>query len=338
MDVLIERASRQLVISDSVAAVAIGRNEGERLVRCLTTAKSKVECIVYVDSGSTDHSVEAAERLGAVVIRLDDTEAFTAAKARNAGFRRLKMLRPDIRFVQFIDGDCELADGWLDTAVEFMGRRNDVGVVCGRRRERYPSASAYNLLCDIEWNTPIGEAIACGGDSLVRVEAFELVDGFRPQLIAGEEPELCLRLRENGWKIWRIDAEMTLHDAALKRFGQWWARTVRGGYAAAEVSRLHWSSPYSIWKRELLRAIFWGGTVPILILLLALWQPLALVALLIYPLQICRIAVARGGLRSLQAWSYAAFMTLAKFAEFQGILTFYWRHLRGNSPKLIEYK
>ena len=36
---------------------------------------------------------------------------------------------------------------------------------------------------------------------LVRVEAFEAVGGFRPELIAGEEPELCMRLREKGWKI-----------------------------------------------------------------------------------------------------------------------------------------
>ena len=37
----------------------------------------------------------------------------------------------------------------------------------------------------------------------MRVEAFEAVGGYRAQLIAGEEPELCVRLREIGWKIWR---------------------------------------------------------------------------------------------------------------------------------------
>jgi glycosyltransferase involved in cell wall biosynthesis len=325
------------VISDGIATVVIGRNEGERLVKCLTSVRPHVACMVYVDSGSTDRSTQAAEQLGAHVVRLDTAEPFTAARARNAGFAALKALMPNVQFVQFIDGDCELVDAWLVTAMEFIGQRRDVAVVCGRRRERYPSASVYNSLCDIEWNTPVGEAAACGGDSLMRVEAFEPVGGFRAQLIAGEEPELCLRLREQEWKIWRLDAEMTRHDAAITRFRQWWMRTVRGGYAATEVARLHWHSPFAIWKWELARAVFWSGLVPVLIGAGALFQPIALTGALIYPFQICRIAIARGA-DSSESWTYALFMMLAKFAEFQGILTFHWRGLRRNTLELIEYK
>ena len=325
------------MVSNLVGAVVIGRNEGARLITCLTSLRENVALIVYVDSGSSDGSVEAAERLGAFVVPLDTSSPFTASRARNAGFATLKALNPELRFVQFIDGDCEAVEGWLDTALEFLGQRDDVAITCGRRRERYPSASVYNRLCDLEWDTPVGQATACGGDSLMRVEAFESVGGFRAQLIAGEEPELCLRLRERGWKIWRLDADMTRHDAAMMRFRQWWMRTVRGGYALTEVSRLHWRSPFVIWKREFARSIFWGGLIPSLTGASALVYPQALATLLIYPAQICRIAVARG-VNSPQSWTYAAFMTLAKFAEFQGILTFYWRGLRGKASELIEYK
>jgi len=171
----------------------------------------------------------------------------------------------------------------------------------------------------------------------MRVHAFEAVGGFKGQLIAGEETELCLRLRERGWKIWRIDSEMTLHDAALTRFGQWWVRTTRFGYGMTEVLRLHWDSPFAVWKKELARAIFWGGLLPALISASALMYPTALVAVLIYPLQVLRIAIARGPTSS-ETWTYASFMTLAKFAEFQGILTFYWRRLNRISVKWIEYK
>jgi GT2 family glycosyltransferase len=246
-------------------------------------------------------------------------------------------VRPDIQLVQFIDGDCELDQNWLDTAAAFLAPRHDIAVVCGRRRERNPSGSIYNRMCDIEWNTAIGQTSACGGDSLVRVHAFEAAGGFRPQLIAGEETELCLRLRERGCKIWRIDAEMTRHDAALKSFGQWWVRTTRFGYGMTEVLRLHWHSKFMIWKRELVRATFWGGLLPAFIGFSTLVHPGVIAALLIYPLQIFRIAVARG-ITSFDSWSYAAFMTLAKFAEFQGIITFFWRRLRRNSIKWIEYK
>jgi GT2 family glycosyltransferase len=322
---------------NETAAVVIGRNEGDRLINCLTQLCSNTANVVYVDSGSTDGSIEAAERLGAYVVRLDAGQPFTAARARNEGFVVLRKLSPDVQLVQFVDGDCRLDDAWLSTAAEFLTQRNDVAVVCGRRRERHPSASIYNRLCDLEWDTPVGESVACGGDAMVRGSAFEAVGGFNAGLIAGEEPELCLRLRERGWKIWRLDAEMTRHDAAMTRFGQWWVRTVRWGYALAEVSQLHRNSPLAIWKSELARTLIWGALLPGLIGFAALIKPAALVAVLIYPLQICRIAIRRGP-TSPNSWAHALFVTLAKFAEFQGILKFYWRRLNRRSVKLIEYK
>jgi GT2 family glycosyltransferase len=317
--------------------VAIGRNEGERLIECLASVSSDTSNIVYVDSGSTDGSIAAAKEFGAAVVDMDLTRPFTAARARNEGFAALKARKPGIRLVQFIDGDCILVKGWFETAVAFLEQRKDVAVVCGRRRERRPTASVYNQLCDLEWDTPIGEASACGGDSLMRVEAFEAASGFRPQLIAGEEPELCVRLRERGWKIWRIDAEMTRHDAAMSRLGQWWNRAVRSGYGCAEVARLHWASPFGIWRRETARAVIWGGLVPVTIALGTLIHPAAIAGVLVYFLQICRIAFAREP-TSFQSWAYAIFTTIGKFAAFEGILKLYWRQLHGQSATLIEYK
>jgi GT2 family glycosyltransferase len=169
------------------------------------------------------------------------------------------------------------------------------------------------------------------------MEAFEAVDGFQSQLIAGEEPEFCLRLRQSGWKIWRLDVDMTRHDAAITRFSQWWRRAVRSGYGYAEVFHHHAGSSAAIWKRELTRAALWGGLVPLAILLGALVNPIAIVAALIYPLQIGRIAVRKGALMP-QSWVYALFMTLGKFAEFQGVLKYLLRHWRGQPLALIEYK
>lgn len=322
------------MILDDVGVVAIGRNEGARLVECLESVRSVTANIVYVDSGSTDDSVLAAERRGALVVVLDMTRPFTAARARNEGFAALGTRWPHIRFVQFIDGDCILIRSWLEKAIAFLDQREDVAVVCGRRRERHPTASIYNQFFDIEWNTPLGETLACGGDALMREEAVRAVGGFRSQLIAGEEPELCARLREAGWKIWRLDAEMTLHDAAMRHLGQWWTRAVRSGYGATEVSRLHQHSPFS---RGTLSAIVWGGLIPLAIILGALVEPLFLGVGLIYPIQICRIAVSMGARRSI-SWKYATFVMLAKIAQAQGISKFYWYWWRGKTSGLIEYK
>ena len=150
---------------NNIGLVAIGRNEGNRLRQCLLSVIGMAQ-VVYVDSGSTDGSVELAKALNVSVVELDLSIPFTAARARNAGFARLLQVEPQIKYVQFVDGDCEVVEGWLNFAQQQLESQPNVAVVCGRRRERFPEQSIYNQLCDMEWATPIGEAQACGGDSM----------------------------------------------------------------------------------------------------------------------------------------------------------------------------
>lgn len=321
-----------------IGYVVIGRNEGQRLVRCLDSIRH-AHCAVYVDSGSTDASVAEAQARGVHVVALDLSVPFTAARARNAGFSELIAKAPATTLVQFVDGDCEVVDGWIEDAVAFMRDNDGVAVVCGRRREISPETSFYNRLCDLEWNTPIGEASACGGDALIRVDAFKGVDGYDARLIAGEEPEMCARLRAQGWKIWRLDADMTLHDAAMHDVRQWWLRGVRTGLGYLQVWRTTRNRPFQLYFREILSSLFWGSAVPVAAVALAiLISPLSLVlTLLVYCAQIARIAFRRGVFVRL-SWQYGFFMVLAKFAESQGI----WRGLRkirnGSSQSNIFYK
>ena len=326
--------------SNQLGIVVIGRNEGLRLVDCLASLRPYADRVVYVDSGSDDDSVANAKKSGATVVQLDTSIPFTAARARNEGFAALMRKHPDCRYVQFIDGDCQLNSTWLDVALPFMDTHEEVAVVCGRRRERFPEKSVYNRLCDIEWDTPIGEALACGGDSVMRVDAFQTVGGFTAGLMAGEEPELCARLRGNGWKIWRLDAEMTLHDAAMLRFGQWWQRTVRSGYGGAEVYWLRKSSSQSgsrIYGRETASVIFWSAAIPLVIVVSTFARPYLFGLVAIYPLQICRIAVRRRPLNR-ESWGYGLLIMLGKFAAFYGVMKYWWRRSMGRDTEMIEYK
>jgi glycosyltransferase involved in cell wall biosynthesis len=322
--------------SHELGVVVIGRDEGERLVRSLNSLSIDGN-VVYVDSGSTDQSVERAKQRGVAIVSLDLSRPFTAGRARNEGFATLMKLRPNTQFVQFLDGDCEIVDGWLETAVTFLRNHPKVAVVCGRRRERYPQASVYNRLCDLEWNTPVGEAVSCGGDALMRVESFRSARGFRGDLMAGEEPELCMRLREGSWRIWRLDAEMTLHDAAITRFRQWWRRSVRCGYGYAEVFGLTRRSPLALYKKECVRTLFWGGLLPMAIVVGCPFHPIAIVVAILYPLQIVRIAIGRGVMAAF-SWKYATYMTIAKFAEMEGVIRYEWNKLRGKTAQSIGYK
>lgn len=324
-----------------VGLVVIGRNEGDRLRQCLHSVTGKVARIVYVDSGSTDGSLELARRSCVDVVELDLSTPFTAARARNAGFDHLLSVEPQLDFVQFVDGDCEIVEGWIDRAEKELEANPNIAVVCGRRRERFPEQTIYNQLCDIEWNTPVGETQACGGDSMMRVKAFQQVGGFNPTLIAGEEPELCVRLRQNGWKIFRLDAEMTLHDAQMTRLGQWWKRATRAGHAYAEGSWLHGGEPERHWVKETRSIWLWGLFIPLLALGTAwLTHGLSLLLLLVYPLQFIRtfLNLRRQNLSSKNAALYALSCTVGKFAQVEGALSFLRTRLKGSQSTLIEYK
>ncbi len=289
--------------------------------------------VVYVDSGSNDDSVEAARIAGAEVVELDLSVPFTAARARNAGFSRVKEIDPSCEFVQFLDGDCELDTGWIASARWALEAEPELAVVCGRRRERFPDASIWNRLIDAEWDTPVGEAKACGGDALMRRAALEQVGGYREDLIAGEEPEMCYRMRQKGWRIRRIDAEMTLHDAALTRFSQWWRRSRRAGYAYAAVAAHHGDGNERFRRVEARRALIWGAAIPLIAVIGALsTTPWVLLVLLAWPLQVLRLAF--GG----TPFARAVFLTLGKIPEALGILGYWKSRFTGKRQRIIEYK
>ena len=163
----------------SVGIVVIGRNEGDRLKHCINTLPTEVP-VVYVDSGSTDGSLAFAREAGADVIELDICRGFTAARARNQGWRFLLRKYPNMDFVQFVDGDCEIREHWLEHAINAVRSEPYLASVFGRRRERFPDASIYNLLCDDEWNVPVGLVSSCGGDAFFRTKALKQVNGFFP--------------------------------------------------------------------------------------------------------------------------------------------------------------
>ncbi|GHD98601.1 glycosyl transferase [Defluviimonas sp. 20V17] len=320
----------------SIGAVLIGRNEGQRLIRSLASVAG-IRRVVYVDSGSTDGSVAAARAAGVEVVELDLATPFTAARARDAGVARLRADGlPDM--IQFIDGDCELHPGWITAARGAFERDESLGVVTGWRSEQFPEASVYNAICDTEWHRPAGPIRTCGGDMMVRAAAYEQVGGFNPRVIAAEDDDFCLRVGQAGWGLLRLPLPMTRHDAAMTSFAQWWRRAVRAGHGYAQVGALHPGH----FRRERARVLAWGAALPLAMLLgivvLGGWS-LAL-GLALYALSWLRSirGLRREGLGRSDAARQAAFLTLSKFPNLQGMLTYYWRALRDREMRIIEYK
>ena len=324
-----------------LGCVVIGRNEGPRLDLCLRSLGHHSRRTVYVDSGSTDDSVTIARHQGVEVLELDMSIPFTAARARNAGFQKLLTLHSDIQFIQFLDGDCELAEPWLNVACNYLTQHPKTAIVFGRARERFPKASVYNLLCDIEWDGSPGPAQYCGGNAMMRIEPLIAVDGFNPSLIAGEEPDLCLRIRRHGWTIERIADDMMTHDAALLKFRQWWARSKRTGYAYAEGAWNHGGGPERHWVKEAIRVWVYGLVIPLIVgAMLRSSGGWSLLLLGIYPWSTWRAyqSCLDLGRSSYEARQFALFCTLAKFAQLSGTIRFHRLRFLGRSSTLIEHK
>lgn len=324
-----------------LAAVAIGRNEGERLKRCLESLLAQGLSVVYVDSGSTDGSADHARSVGARVVDLDLSTPFTAARARNAGAQSVFEAWPETEAIQFIDGDCELQPGWIDAGVRTLADNPKLAVVVGTRAERHPEASVYNRLCDMELDLTPGPVTWFGGDALIRRAAFDQMEGYNVSLIAGEEPDLAQRLRNNGWGLLAIDQPMSTHDAAMTRFGQWWKRNVRGGHAMAQGAWRHgWSGqPYN--HKRVLSVFAW--TLGPLALAIGLWFVVgwwSIFTLGLYDLLCLKIAVnaRHRGWTLFNTLLWSAFIVIGKWPEALGVIRFHLGRLRGTGPRIIEYK
>jgi len=252
----------------AISVVVIGRNEGQRLAACLDSIGRVrgvvVKELIYVDSSSTDGSPELAARSGAKVIAVHP-ERPTAANGRNAGWQCATS-----ELILFLDGDTVLDPDFALAACKAMEQGPSVGAVWGHRREIQPEASIYNRILDLDWVYPPGFTEFCGGDVLMRRQVLVGTGGFDERLIAGEEPELCRRIRSQGYAILHIDCPMTGHDLQITRWSQYWKRATRAGHAYAEVSERFRNTEDPFWstdrRRNLMRGGFWLVSLTIVIL------------------------------------------------------------------------
>lgn len=319
-----------------VGVVIIGRNEGERLVLCLESVIQQQVLCVYVDSQSSDNSVNESEQRSITTVVLDESSPINASRARNAGFDVLVAENPAIEYVYFIDADCELADGWLTASVAVLESKQQIAIVCGRLREKYRTESIYMRLCDIDWYVKPGEVDRCGGIFTVRRAVFEELTGFDTSLIAGADPEFCFRLHNKGWQILSLEDEMGTHDSAMRHFSQWWNRCVKVGFGYANGAK--WGG----WEKQYRSALIWGAVLPIAIILAVLFISVYCVVFLgLYFLQIARVYMSKldiGSDSNYDKYLYAQFCVLAKFPEARGVIKYLISQVKGKQEKIIEYK
>jgi glycosyltransferase involved in cell wall biosynthesis len=326
-----------------LGVVVIGRNEGERLRECLASVRDSSYPVVYVDSGSADNSVAIARSFEALIVELDPARPFSAARARNEGHARLLQHYPAIRFVQFIDGDCTVLDGWLDAAVTALAADPRRAAVLGHLHERNADASRYNRLCALEWKSLAGDLQNFSyliGIAAMRSDVLRALGGYNADVIAGEDSELGVRMGLAGYKVTKLDYPMATHDADMKSFQQWWRRAVRAGHAIGQRAHLNGKSALKDGLRERNSALFWGIALPAAIVLGAVptngWSLVALGAYAVLAWRIWR-GRRRQGDAPEDAALYTKFVLLAKFAHVVGLLKFLANRLV-QRYEIIEYK
>jgi glycosyltransferase involved in cell wall biosynthesis len=327
-----------------LSIVVIGRNEGQRLTRCLESVRlvrgseGKLD-VIYVDSASNDGSPQVARDLGAHVIVLREGKR-TAARGRNAGWQRA--LNP---YVLFLDGDTVVHPDFPETALNILEADPAVAAVWGHRRELRPEHSIYNRVLDLDWIYRPGVSDFCGGDVVMRRAALAEVEGYDAELIAGEEPELCRRLRARGYRILHIDSAMTGHDLNIMRFGQYWRRAIRAGYAYAEIAERFRGSPDPSWsqesKKNILSAIFWMAWLSMGLPILLLWSPWVL-GWLVPPLLLTARTAWKARWKApgqwVLLWLYGIHSHLQHIPILFGQAGYSWDRHSGKQSSIIEYK
>lgn len=325
-----------------ISVVVIGRNEGERLRRCLDSVRAADWWdlpyeLIYVDSRSDDGSAALARRAGAKVLQAEGP-ARNAAAGRNTGWRAARAGK-----VLFLDGDTVLDPDFPRQAAAAL-ENGAYACVWGHRRELAPRQSLYTEVLDLDWIYRAGETDYCGGDALFRKAALAQAQGFDATLNAGEEPDLCRRLRADGWRILHIDQPMTLHDLAIRRLGQYWQRAVRAGQAYADVSRRYAGTADPLWRNEARRNLIHGGAVAV--------APAALLACAYAAPAMAAGMMALGGLLWLRSarralwkagnWRLALLYALHSHAQqvpvLYGQLQSRWARRKGAATAFIDYK
>lgn len=314
-----------------VDCVIIGVNASATLILCIESILASAYVlgslrVFYVDGGSTDDSVGLARRSSSVEVIALHPQHPTPGLGRNAGWKA-----GQAPFVFFVDSDTEVHPQFLQKAVEFLTGSNEIAAVRGNREERHPDASIYNWIAAREWNGPPGECEAFGGDVVIRRTVLEETGGYDETLVGGEDPELSVRVRLKGYKIFQLDAPMTLHDMAMSNWRQYWKRAYRTGYGYAAVALRFVSRSRGFWLHEIVRVVVrGGGSLGLLLfgLLSGSWKTAfatwaAALVLLLFP-RLFRVEAFRRNmdLSQLHARTYAWHCSLIVLPEFLGAMRY----------------
>jgi GT2 family glycosyltransferase len=245
--------------------IIVSTNEAHWLRPCLSTVFERAGGasldVVVADNQSTDGTRELVETEFPQA-RVVTCENRGFAHANNRGF-----MASDARYVLFLNPDTEILEGTFGDLVEALDERPQVGLIGVKQvtadgvlfptirrfpnalralgealwSERFPfraswlgerelDMSVYEREVECDWTS--------GSYMLARREAL-LSGGILDErfFIYGEEPDLCLRMKQSGWEIRHLPTMTILHHAGKAGINP--KMEAQNAYARMQHARKH---------------------------------------------------------------------------------------------------
>ena len=217
-----------------ISVIIKALNEEANIARAIESALRAVAPfggqVVVADSLSTDRTIEIALQYPVRVVQLVEAAERCCGIAPQLGYQHCSG-----EYVYLLDGDMELDEGFIKTAIELLDKHPDVAGVGGfipeiramnmqfrgrmKRVERYRAKEPQEAKC-------------LSGGGLYRSSSIDSVGYFSDRnLQAYEEYDLGSRLRLKGWRLLQLPMRAADHYGyMLSTLGLLWHKWRRGSY------------------------------------------------------------------------------------------------------------
>ena len=196
----------------SVTVIIKALNEEKNICAAIESSLAAVAKlggeVVLADSCSTDRTVELASKYPVRVVQFANPSERCCGAGPQLGWQHARG-----EYVYILDGDMQMAQGFLEEAVSFLAQHPEVGGVSGRLVELNHTSLEYRerALRNHSHLQP-GEVDRLDGGGLYRRLAIEESGFFSDRnLHSYEEFDLGVRLRSMGWKLWRLPTPSCTH-------------------------------------------------------------------------------------------------------------------------------
>ena len=265
-----------------LSVIIITRNEEKYISKCIESVLKATRDIydieiVLADSASTDKTIEMAKKYPIKIIQLPSSY-FSPAAGRYTGFLHSKG-----KYVFFIDGDMTLINGFLEKGMYILNKRDDLAGVGGM------AYNCFNGSCEPMFSE-IGEiGIFNGGGALFRRKTLDEVGCYNPNINGGgEEEELSMRIKDNGYKLLRIKPPMIYHWGKRSDANKY-LKQVHYVTGIGQILRMSIKKSYfSTYVKSQKHIIFYMGWF-IFNLLILLFLPIWIYKRFLLPIYICAL-------------------------------------------------